>query len=148
MRTGIASLNAFDFFRQVSQVVSEVPPSRARPGRDANAADFTSRRRSLARPLSQCVPASGLVGARGHGPPPMIDPPVRQETSQESHNRQSAPPVTSQLQRLKLGALPILAQEYAPAARPAGVPHTRTVTAARGLWSSSVPRRVLPTGNG
>lgn len=123
VRTGIASLIAFDFLRQRPQKFTEALALRGHALFYVKPAGFTLGHHLLARSLARHVPAFRQVGNRSYALRPTIFPPFQQHTGKESHNRWLTPLVASQLQRLKLGFLLVLAPEYAPVAQALGIPH-------------------------
>lgn len=123
MRIGIASLIAWDFLHQQPQEFTEELASLGHTLLYIERTDFTLGRHLLARSLAQRVPAFRQVSDRICALRPTIHPPFKQHTSQESHNRWLAPLVTSQLRRLKLDFLLVLAPEYAPVAPALGIPY-------------------------
>lgn len=123
VRIGIASLIAWDFLHQRPQKFAEELASLGHTLFYIEPTDFTLGRHVLARSLAQRVPAFRQVGDRVYALRPTIYPPFKQHTNQESHNRWLAPLVTSQLRRLKLDFLLVLAPEYAPVAQALGIPY-------------------------
>lgn len=123
MRIGIASLIAWDFLHQRPQKFTEELASLGHTLFYIEPTDFTLGRHLLARSLAQRVPAFRQVDDRICVLRPTIYPLFKQHTSQEFHNRWLAPLVTSQLRRLKLDFLLVLAPEYAPVPQALGFPN-------------------------
>lgn len=123
MRIGIASLISWEFLHQRPQKFAEELAALGHTIFYVEPTDFTVARHVLARSLAQRVPVFRQVAANIYALRPTIYPPFKQHAVEEARNRWLGPLVTSQLRRLKLDFLLVLAPEYAPVARKLGVPY-------------------------
>jgi glycosyltransferase involved in cell wall biosynthesis len=122
MRIGIISLIAWDFIHQRPQKFAE---ELAALGHDifyVEPSDFTASRYATLTALRQRVPFYREVMPRIAAIRPVIYPPFKHLDAQQTRNRWLVPLVASQLRRLQLDFLIVLAPEYARVAEMLGVP--------------------------
>lgn len=121
-RIGIISLIAWDFIHQRPQKFAEELAACGHTVIYVEPSDFTVGHAATVRALRQRVPNFRRVAPNIYATRPVLYPPFRQFAEQQRRNRWLEPLVTSQLRRLRLDFVLVLAPEYAPVVRALGVP--------------------------
>lgn len=121
-KIGIISLIAWNFIHQRPHKFAEELASLGHTILYVEPSDFTVSRAATVKALRQRVPNFRMVAPNIYALRPVIYPPFRHHVSQLRRNRWLAPLVASQLRRLQLDFLIVLAPEYAPVVQLLGIP--------------------------
>lgn len=122
MRIGIISLIGWRFLHQRPQKFAEELVALGHTVYYIEPSDFTQGRGTTLRGLRQRIPHLRQLTPRLGIVRPVIYPPFREHSGRQWRNRWLVPLITSQLRRLKLDFLLVLAPEYAPVVRQLGLP--------------------------
>jgi glycosyltransferase involved in cell wall biosynthesis len=122
VRIGIISLIGWKFIQQRPQMFAEELVALGHTVYYIEPADFTAGRYATAKGLRQRIPHLRQLTPQLGILQPVIYPPFRDHSGRQWRNRYLVPLVVSQLRRLRLDFLIVLAPEYAPVVQRLGVP--------------------------
>lgn len=122
MRIGIISLISWKFIQQRPQQFARELAALGHSVYYIEPADFTGGRQGTLKAMRQRLPHLRQVTPQIGVLSPVIYPPFRDHAKRQWRNRLLVPLVVSQLRRLNLDFLLVLAPEYAPVVRRLGIP--------------------------